>query len=56
MGVRLVLGTGEECARVICGAESEPPDERERAWPLVKGERVRGWRVKDDVERVAGAD
>jgi len=39
-----VLGTGEECARIICGAEREEEEDRERAWPLAKGERVRGRR------------
>ena len=36
------LGTGEEWARVIWGAEGVPLEERERAWPRAKGERVRG--------------
>lgn len=49
-GRLVVFGMGEECARAICGAEREPPDDRERAWPLVKGDRVRGRRGKVDIE------
>lgn len=52
----MVFGTGDECARVICGAEREPPEDRDREWPLVKGERVRGRSGTVDVERVEKGD
>jgi len=48
----VVFGVGEECARAICGADREPPDDRERVWPLAKGERVRGGSGIVDVVRV----
>ena len=47
-----MLGTGDEWARVICGADRDPPEERERAWPLVRGERVRGRKGKEVVDSV----
>lgn len=52
IGRPVVLGTGEECARVICGAVREPlPEDLDLRWPLAKGERVRGRNGKDDMER-----
>lgn len=45
----VVSGTGEEWALAICGARRELPEDRERAWPLVKGERVRGRRGREAV-------
>ena len=52
VGRPAVLGTGEECARVICGAVREPlPEDLDLRWPLAKGERVRGRIGKDDMER-----
>jgi len=54
-GLPVVFGTGEECARVIWGAEREEEDDRERAWPLAKGDRVRG-RIGGVAERLAKGD
>ena len=38
----VVPGTGEECARAICGARSTDPEDFERPWPRGTGERGRG--------------
>ena len=37
-----VSGTGDEWARVICGARRREPEDLERAWPMANGERGRG--------------
>ena len=51
-GRAVVFGTGEECARVICGALNEPlPEDLDLRWPLANGERVRGRSGRDDTER-----
>ena len=51
-GRAVVFGTGEECARVICGALKEPlPEDLDLRWPLANGERVRGRSGRDDTER-----
>lgn len=43
IGRAAVLGTGDECARVICGALRELlPEDLDLRWPLAKGDRVRG--------------
>lgn len=53
IGRPAVLGTGDECARVICGALREAlPEDLDLRWPLANGERVRGRKGKDDTERV----
>ena len=53
----MVVGTGDECARVICGALREPPPEDlDLRWPLEKGERVRGRSGKEDTERFEKGD
>ena len=57
IGRAVVLGTGDECARVICGAVREPlPEDLDLKWPLAKGERVRGRDGKDDSERFEKGD
>lgn len=43
---------GEECALIICGAEREEEDDRDRVWLLAKGDRVRG-RMGRFAERLA---
>ena len=50
------LGTGEEWARVIWGAEGAPLEECERAWPRAKGERVRGRSGRVVVEKLERGD
>lgn len=53
----VVLGTGDECARVISGALREAlPEDLDLRWPLAKGERVRGRNGKEDTERVEKGD
>lgn len=50
-GRPVVLGTGDECALVICGALSEAlPEDLDLRWPLAKGERVRGCCGRDNTE------
>ena len=39
---------GDECARVITGADNEPADDRERSGALAKGEWLRGRRGSED--------
>ena len=57
IGRPAVLGTGDECARVICGAVREPlPEDLDLRWPLAKGERVRGRSGRDDTERFEKGD
>ena len=56
-GNRVVAaGTGEECARVICGARSRDPEDLEREWPLAKGERGRGRNANVEVWMLENAD
>ena len=53
----MVLGTGDECARVICGAVRELlPEDLDLRWPLAKGERVRGRSGSEDMERFENGD
>ncbi len=57
IGRQVVLGAGDECARVICGALREPlPEDLDLRWPLAKGERGRGRNGKDETERVENGD
>lgn len=57
IGRPVLLGTGDECARAICGAVREPlPEDLDLRWPLAKGERVRGRSGREDTERVENGD
>ena len=53
----MVSGTGDECARVICGALRELLlEDLDLRWPLAKGERVRGRIGKEDTDKFEKRD
>lgn len=57
IGRPVVLGPGDECARVICGAVREPlPEDLDLRWPFANGERVRGRSGRDDTEKFENGD
>ena len=57
IGRPVVLGTGDECALVICGALREPlPEDLDLRWPLAKGDRGRGRCGRDNTERFEKGD
>ena len=57
VGRHVVVGTGDECARAICGAPREVlPEDLDRRWPLARGERGRGLSGREDVERFEKGD